>query len=649
MKIYSLKRLYWGIMGLLMLLSISPLVAQDTATVYTDPAQRFSADIPAGWTDESFNDYGRFRNADNLRAYLLAVTTDDIQAGIRDALAITNPDFEAEPVQSSTIPAPNGVWTQNIYALPDGSITMVVAQFVDGVAYLIILQSPDEGILQAASDDFNSLLLGFTIGEKIDLTGIQPRKFTPEMLAELENYIHDIREFYGVPGAAVAIVQDGEVIYSHGFGVREMGTDAAVTTDTLFMVGSIGKSMTTMMIGALVDEGVLDWDTAATDIFPDFSLSNENVNSQIRIRDFVNNASGVPTYDVPGFLAQRTPAQIIESLATVPMKALPGEEFNYSNLMFAVGGYAAARSVGAAYGNDLYDTYTALVRERIFDPIGMLNTTYDFDAAVAIENHASPHSFDVVSRNIQVTPIDLERFVVPIAPAGAPWSNIVDMGLYLTTQLNQGVAANGARVVSEASLNETQKPGVNVGGKIYYGMGWVIEDYNGIPLIWHNGGTLGFTSDLAFLPGKNLGVVTLNNKGNAENFNQSIREYVFELGFGLEHKADKRYRTAQVAFASYLDEMFGGMQFVQAEAADVTEYLGEYDMGLSVVYNEPRGLVLVTDYGDIPLFGVENIPGMFYTSNAFVIVFAEDTTSTIMLSAGIPNDPSQTVTLRKLS
>src|SRR5690606_17420922 len=198
------------------------------------------------------------------------------------------------PVQTSAIPAPNGVWNQNIYVMPDDTFAMAVGQFVDGMTYLIVLRAPGEGVLQDASDEFSNLLLGFTVGEKIDLTGVQAQPFTADMLAELESYIHDIRAFYDVPGAAVAVVQDGQVIYTQGFGVREMETEAPVTTDTLFMTGSIGKSMTTMMIGTLVDEGVLDWDTPVTDLLPNFSLSNKDV--QVQVRDLVNNASGVISY-----------------------------------------------------------------------------------------------------------------------------------------------------------------------------------------------------------------------------------------------------------------------------------------------------------------------------------------------------------------
>src|SRR5690606_14826589 len=153
-------------------------------------------------------------------------------------------------------------------------------------------------------------------------------------------------------------------------GVVEMGSEQAVSTDTLFMIGSIGKSMTTMMMATLVDDGMLDWDTPAQEIYPEFSLANDAATEQIRVRDLVNNASGVAPYNVPRLLVSQTPEEVIESLATIPMIALPGEAYSYSNLMFAAGGYAAAQMVAASNSADLHSAYATLMQERIFDPIG---------------------------------------------------------------------------------------------------------------------------------------------------------------------------------------------------------------------------------------------------------------------------------------
>lgn len=621
--------------------------AQDASSTFTDPNGRYTFAMPEDWIDESTANFNAFRNGENIYTYLVAVPAENVDQGIDTALNITRPELASEPVQTTTANAPNGIWTQKVYITADAATTVAVGQLVDDVAYVLILQAPDEESIQAVSDDFTSILLSFTIGTTLDLTNAQSQPITPDMLADLENYLHSISAFYEVPGASVAIVQGGEIIYSQGFGVVEMGTEQAVTSDTLFMIGSIGKSMTTMMMGSLVDDGILSWDTPAQAIFPDFSLSTEDAADQIRIRDFVNNMSGVSTYNVPRYLINQTPEQVIESLATVPMIALPGQAYSYSNLMFAAGGYAAARMVAGSDGTDLHSAYTTLMQERIFDPIGMSNTTFDFDAVISNGNHALPHTFDVVERNLYVIPINWERFLVPVAPAGSSWSNIEDMALYLTTQLGRGITPDGTMIVSEANLSETQQGVINIVGDIYYGMGWIIDSYNSLPLIWHNGGTQGFTSDIAFLPDSDLGVVVLSNKGNAHNFTRSIREYVFELSFGLSHQADSRYRAAQSASDATLEELLQSIEFVSVDEDSIHAYVGEYNMDIALSYDATDGFILATDYGDISLVAITGMQETFYASNGLILTFSQDSEGAVTLSIGMLDDPLQTVVLHK--
>lgn len=119
-----------------------------------------------------------------------------------------------------------------------------------------------------------------------------------------------------------------------------------------------------------------------------------------------------------------------------------------------------------------------LIRSE-FDPIGMTSSTFDMDSAVATENHASPVTFNFQKNVYEAVPIDYERFVTSVAPAGAVWSNADDMARYMLMQLNRGVAPDGTRIVSQENLLETQTTNIStgVGG---YGMGWFIDQYHGL-------------------------------------------------------------------------------------------------------------------------------------------------------------------------
>src|SRR6185295_19565178 len=95
----------------------------------------------------------------------------------------------------------------------------------------------------------------------VDLKGVAAGTLDDEKLAQIDAYVTDTMNRFAMPGVTIAIVQDGRIIHRNGFGVKELGKDSPVTPDTLFMIGSVPKAMTSMMMGTLVDEGIIDWDT----------------------------------------------------------------------------------------------------------------------------------------------------------------------------------------------------------------------------------------------------------------------------------------------------------------------------------------------------------------------------------------------------
>ncbi|MEO8396676.1 MAG: serine hydrolase [Chloroflexota bacterium] len=178
--------------------------------------------------------------------------------------------------------------------------------------------------------------------------------------------------------------------------------------------------------------------------------------------------------------------------------------------------------------------------------------------------------------------------------------NAEDMARYLQTEHRSGVSPDGKQVISEAALHQTQSPEVAVAGVgISYGMGWVLENYHGLPLIWHNGGTLGFSSDLAFLPSADFGLVILSNAADGESFTRSVRDYAFELAFGLKHSAiDTSSTETQGAPA---------LSALDPEAA--APFPGTYEHGVTI---EMRGdeLWLVGAFLQTSLHPIENVPGV---------------------------------------
>lgn len=644
------KSLARGLAGVFLLaLLVMPGLAQDDAdTIYTAPDGSFTVTIPARWADESTDDYGKFTLEDGSVLYLLPVAADEVQAGIAAALAVIDPEFDLPAVQTIDLPTPDRIWTQNVYAAADGAISAALGTVEGEATYVIYLVSPGAAEITAASPDLNMILLSFQSAGGLDLTDAAPADYDATMSADLEAYVAQALTDFNVPGAAVAIVQDGEVVYSNGFGVRELEGEA-VDADTLFMIGSQTKSMTTLVMASLVDEEDFAWDTPVTEIYPDFALADPEVTAQIRMRDLVNNSSGVPRYDFPLAFKNQTPEELIASLSTIPLVSPYGEKFNYSNQMVAAAGYIAALAHGASE-DSLYEGYVQLVQERIFDPLGMTRSTIDFDTALADENHALPYAVDYETDEIVSVPLQSERFVIPIAPAGAVWSSANEMAQYLLMAMNNGIAPDGTVLASAANFAETQKPGVAIETGGAYAMGWMVDEYNGIPTIFHGGNTGGFTFELNYLPDVDFGVIVLVNRGLANNFSGAVSTYIFEQVYGLDHVAGGRYLLAEDQLSIMLNSILATMPAAEFDPESVADFVGDYEYALEIFINDDGELAFTSDFNEgtfIPMFEPAN--AYLAAGSGLLLQFAKSDDGEVTATLSSLIDPSQVFTMKKLA
>jgi len=414
----------------------------------------------------------------------------------------------------------------------------------------------------------------------VDLSQARAKPFDAGLIAQLEPYISTTMQRMGVPGVVVAIVQDGKVVYAHGFGVRELGKPDPVTPDTLFMMGSDTKSMTTMMMATVVDDGKMAWDTPAVRVLPEFAVGDPQLTPKITMRDMVCNCTGIQRHDIEAFLhTDQLNAQgaigVVRSLATFDFTGEFGKTFGYSNQMVASGGYLAARAASGATG-DLYAEYLRQMQRRVFDPIGMPNTTFALDAVEANPNHAIPHG-RLADWSLVPVPLSLEHKQVDVmAPAGAAWSNVRDQARYLITQLSRGVSPGGRRVVSAANLTKTWQPQVQITPEASYGLGWVSAPYQGARWLQHEGEVPGgFSSDLGFLPDADLGYVVLTNAQSDTPFMKAVHYRILELAFGqpirhdaqLIQMADDMQQQAKAALANPQPRI---------DPATIAPYLGRY-------------------------------------------------------------------------
>lgn len=548
-------------------------------SIYIDPQGRFTAPVPTNWRAETRDGYAVIASPeDQIQVYLLALPADDVEAAIAQAWEIVEPGFALEIDQVFESPPSGGLEAVvNIsYASEDDEqIVTAGGMLYQGVVYALLMRA-DLTALQQRSAQLGIIQSGFRPSalERRDLTNTEPLPLDDALLAEFEAYIAEAMPRFDVPGASVAVVQNGEIVYAQGFGVTELDGTEPVTPETLMMIGSTGKSMTTMMMATLVDEGLMDWDTPAQEILPQFAVADPELSEQITVRNLVCACTGVPRRDLELFfnIASLDAEGIVESLRTFVFFTDFGEAFQYSNQLVATGGYVAAAAAGAEWGN-LFDTYLSEMQQRIFDPIAMTATTFDMDAVEAEGNFATPHG-QLADASYAPMSLDLERFVIPIAPAGAPWSNVLDMSRYLITLLNEGVAPDGTRVVSAENLAVTWEPQIAITADAAYGLGWIVDDYRGLPMIQHGGNTLGFTSDLAFLPDAGLGITVLTNARATNLFSEAVRFRLLEMIYQQPHEADA---LAHFAHQTIREESLRVVaNIVVPDPAQVEPFLGRY-------------------------------------------------------------------------
>ena len=548
---------------------------------YRDPQGLYTVPVPTNWTVEESVAFTTLAGPDqDIRIHIVAIDDGEVESAIDSAWAAVDPDFDLLVEQTIDVP-PSAAGDIDEFVVvayqraDDDPIVQVEARRLGDKTYVLIF----DATLTAAQQRTAQIQLvdtGFTINalEETDLAGVELLPVDDRMIDELEKYILEKMDQLDVPGAAVAIVQGGDLIYANGFGVRDLETKEPVTAETLMMIGSSTKSMTTMLMAQLVDDGIFTWDTPVVQVLPEFRVADAEVTERITMENLVCACTGVPRRDFEWiFNASELQAEdVVESLADFEFFTDFGEAFQYSNQMVATAGYLAALAAGGEYGQ-LYEDYLALFQERILDPMNMDQSTFSFEEVAASDNYATPYGV-LPSGEMAELPLTTEAILIPMAPAGALWSNVLDMASYLNTELNDGMTPDGTQLVSAENLAATWEPQIDISADASYGLGWVVEDYEGVLVISHGGNTFGFTSELAFLPDADLGISILTNQQGSA-LNQIVRYRLLELLFEQEPKIDELLEFQLDLIAEAQGE-FADSLVDEIDRESIEPYLGAY-------------------------------------------------------------------------
>ncbi|MGE0812685.1 MAG: serine hydrolase [Vicinamibacterales bacterium] len=357
----------------------------------------------------------------------------------------------------------------------------------------------------------------------------------PAPLSGFDGYVERAVREWKIPGLAVAVVKDGEIVFAKGYGVRRLGSPEPVDDRTLFAIGSTTKAMTAAALGMLVDEGTLHWDDRVVTHLPWFALKDPYATRELRIRDLLTHRGGLPNTDALWYEQPRSARQVIEGLREVDLETSMRSHFTYQNVMYATAGEVVAAVSGIPW--------TEFVTTRIFKPLGMTGTIATAATLDRQPNVAQPHfEIDGTVEVIRNASVD------SVAPAGAVWSSVRDMARWSALLLAGGVVTGtgsaGPRLLSEKVVTELFTPQTMVGPDGFYptarltrprwttyGLGWFQEDYAGEKVDFHTGSIDGMVAIHGLIRDRNLGVFVLANLDHAE-LRHALMYRVFDAYLG---------------------------------------------------------------------------------------------------------------------
>ncbi len=351
---------------------------------------------------------------------------------------------------------------------------------------------------------------------------------------EIDSLVEKTKQTFEVPGIAVAVIKDGTVIHSKGYGVRSLNSKEKVDENTLFAIASNSKAFTTASLGILVDEEKLNWDDRVIDYIPEFRLYNSYVTEEFTIRDLLTHRSGMGlgAGDLMIFPDSNdfTINELIHNLRY--LKSVSGfrTKFDYDNLLYIVAGEIIARVTGKSWEE--------FVEERIMKPLEMNNSAGNFSRLNDRSNIADAHA--PVEGRIKV--VD-SYYLQLTSAAGGIYSNINDLSKWVIMNLNNGKFGKDFKktLVSEKVHREMwtpqtiQRTGKNGQYNTHfkaYGLGWGLRDIKGNIEVSHTGGLPGMVTQVTMMPELNLGIIVLTNQQSGAAFT-SITDQILDSYLGI--------------------------------------------------------------------------------------------------------------------
>lgn len=347
-------------------------------------------------------------------------------------------------------------------------------------------------------------------------------------ISELDLITEKALKLFDVPGASVGVIVDNQILFSKGYGSRNLELELPVTENTVFPIASCTKPFTALLMGTLVQEGKLHWDDPVKKYIPEFNLLDSEMADSITIRDLIAHRTGIPRHDSIWIFRHILRKDILEIFHHLDSEYGLRKEFQYNNFMYSIAGMVIERITGQTWEN--------AIEERIFKPLCMNESSTSIDAMKSGSNFSLAY-FEHQDVIHEIPHCNTH----PVSPGGGINASLSDMLKWVQLQLSQG-SVNGTLLCDLKEMHSIQMPfpsqphsvasPLNVDSEVVmegYGLGWFIGTYREEDLISHGGCIHGFHSDVSFLPNKGIGIVVLtNSSSDGRSVIDLIKNHLFD-------------------------------------------------------------------------------------------------------------------------
>ncbi|GAA2323136.1 hypothetical protein GCM10010149_90440 [Nonomuraea roseoviolacea subsp. roseoviolacea] len=336
--------------------------------------------------------------------------------------------------------------------------------------------------------------------------------------------LDELRAAHHVPGATLAVLVDGQV-HELASGVLHRGTGVEVTTDSVFLSGSIAKVYTATLVMRLIDEGRLTLDTPVADVLTEFATPDPEATRTITVRQLLSHTGGVTNdFNHDSGRGDDCLARYVEAARDVPLDCPPGTAVSYGGLGYVVLGRLVEMLTGR--------TWDQALKDLLFAPLGLERSMTLPEEALRFrvamshvgEDGADPDpapAWDLMPRSA--------------GPYGRVIVSAGDMARFAGMHLAGGLAPDGTRVLSAAAAaamtrRETDVPDKWTVSADGWGLGWTLYDWDGLPGYGHDGAAIGQYAYLRVVPHAGLALVLMTNGGSARLLYADLfRELLAEL------------------------------------------------------------------------------------------------------------------------